>query len=121
VVHLVKEKGARKEERGGAQAGGLEHHFLRHIRTHRSAVTAREHPRSSQPIPAVPWTSEQQPYILGSESLKRKNHNVNKSGLAEVHNTHILILVFAEVIYSINSFFLEIRKRPEKLDNIDSS
>jgi hypothetical protein len=70
-----------KEERGGAQAGGLEHDLLHYIRTHRSVVTAREHPRSSQPIQAVPWTSEQQPYIPGSESLKKKkNHKVNKSG-----------------------------------------
>jgi hypothetical protein len=37
------------------------------------------------------------------------------------HNTYILILVFAEVIYSVNGLFLEIRKRPKKLDNIDSS
>lgn len=35
--------------------------------------------------------------------------------------TYILVLVFAEVVYSVNSLFLEIRKRPEKLDNIDSS
>jgi len=46
---------------------------------------------------------------------------LNKSVRTEVHNTHILILVFAEVIYSVDSLFLEIRKRPEKLDNIDSS
>ncbi len=36
-------------------------------------------------------------------------------------NTNILILVFAEVIYSVNGLFLEIRERPEKLDNIDGS
>jgi hypothetical protein len=38
-----------------------------------------------------------------------------------VRTRYILILVFAEVIYSVNGLFLEIRKRPEKLDNIDSS
>ena len=112
-----------KKERGGAQAGGLEHDFPHYVKTHRSVVTAREHPRSSQPIQAVPWTSEQQPYIPGSESLKNFfffTISTSQVGTEEIHNTHILILVFAKVIYSINSLFLEIRKRPEKLDNIDS-
>jgi hypothetical protein len=54
------------------------------------------------------------------ERKRKRNHNVNKSSQSWTEPTYILILVFAEVIYGVNSLFLEIRKRPEKLDNVDS-
>jgi hypothetical protein len=38
-----------------------------------------------------------------------------------VHVTDILILVFAEVVYGIDSLFFEIRERLEKLHNVDGS
>jgi hypothetical protein len=41
--------------------------------------------------------------------------------VGQVHDTDILILVFAEVVYGIDSLFLEIRKRNEKLHNVDGS
>jgi len=58
---------------------------------------------------------------LQKEKEKMETKSAGRTEVVQRTNTYILILVFAEVIYSVDSLFFEIRKRPEKLDDIDSS
>jgi hypothetical protein len=70
---------------------------------------------------AAPWTPEQQLYILGFGSEKKNLNTMLVGRAGQVHDTDILILVFAEVVYGVDSLFFEIRECPEKLHDIDCS